>query len=113
MSECALLDSFWGATGFFNIMMQRFYFAFAAALLHKVVLSMQNDEVHGVKKIPCSISIQHLDCKGVLNQHICIQPTVHVSSILSNYQLTRISDFNFCIYVCFLPRNIYVRICIF
>ena len=50
MSECALLDSFWGATGFFNIMMQRFYFAFAAALLHKVVLLMQNIEVHGVKK---------------------------------------------------------------
>ena len=40
MSECALLDSFWGATGFFNIVMQRF----AAALLHKVVLSMQNNE---------------------------------------------------------------------
>ena len=34
----------WGATGFFNAMMQKFYFVFAAALLHKVdlvMLSMQ------------------------------------------------------------------------
>ena len=39
-----ILDSFWGATGFFNAMMQKFYFVFAAALLHKVdlvMLSMQ------------------------------------------------------------------------
>ena len=45
------LDSFWGATGFFNVMMQKFYFVFAAALLHKVdlvILSMQKNEVHGV-----------------------------------------------------------------
>ena len=38
------LDSFWGATGFFNVMMQKLYFMFAAAMLHKVdlvMLSMQ------------------------------------------------------------------------
>ena len=36
--------SFWGATGFFNVMMQKFYFVFTAALLRKVdlvMLSMQ------------------------------------------------------------------------
>ena len=38
------LGLFWGATGFFNVMMQKFYLVFAAALLHKVdlvMLSMQ------------------------------------------------------------------------
>ena len=33
------LDSFFGATGLFNIMMQKFYFVFAA-VLHKVDLAM-------------------------------------------------------------------------
>ena len=33
------LDSFWGATGFFNVMMQQVFcfFVFAAALLHKAL----------------------------------------------------------------------------
>ena len=34
------LDSFWGGTGSFNVMMQKFVFVFAAALLHKVDLAM-------------------------------------------------------------------------
>ena len=34
------LDSFWGAPGFFNVMMQKYYCVFAAALLHKVDLVM-------------------------------------------------------------------------
>ena len=46
MGECTqiFLDSVLGATGFFNVMMQKFCFVFAAALLHKVdlvMLSMQ------------------------------------------------------------------------
>ena len=42
MGECTteFLDSFSGAIGFFNVMMQNFYFVFAAALLHKVDLVM-------------------------------------------------------------------------
>ena len=34
------LDSFLEAIGFFNVMMQNFYFLFAAAWLHKVDLVM-------------------------------------------------------------------------
>ena len=47
------LDSFWGAKGFFNVMMSNMYFVFAAALLHKVDLlmfSMQKNEGHSVLK---------------------------------------------------------------
>ena len=29
------LSWFWGTTGFFNVMMQKSYFVFSAALLHK------------------------------------------------------------------------------
>ena len=42
-------DSFWGTTVFFNVMMQKFYFAFAAVLLQKVGSVIDaKDEVHGV-----------------------------------------------------------------
>jgi len=46
MGECTriFLDSFWGATGFFNVVMGNFSCVFDAALLHKVdlvMLSMQ------------------------------------------------------------------------
>ena len=57
------LDPFWGATGFFNVMMQ-FFFVFAAAVLHKVDLvmsSMQKMKFRAYKKIPYSISIQNQD----------------------------------------------------
>ena len=42
MGDCTqiFLDSFRGETGFFNVMMQKTYFAFAAALLYKVDLVM-------------------------------------------------------------------------
>ena len=47
------LDSFWGLTGFFNVMMQQFFSVLAAALLHKSrpcdVIDAKN-EVHGVIK---------------------------------------------------------------
>ena len=84
-----ILDSFWGATVFFSVCMQTFYFVFAAALLLKldlVMLSMQN-EIHGViiKGFPILFPSSAWIRKGVLNQHIGIQPTVHVSSIVSNY----------------------------
>ena len=38
------LDSFWGETGFFNVIMQKSHFVLAASLLHNVdlvMLSMQ------------------------------------------------------------------------
>ena len=35
-----ILDSFWGATGFSNVVMQKIYFMFASTLLHKVDLVM-------------------------------------------------------------------------
>ena len=47
------LDLFGG----FNVMMQKFYFVFAAALLHKVdlvMLSMQKMKFTGEKRIPFS-----------------------------------------------------------
>ena len=59
-----LLDSLWGAASFFNVMMQRFYFVFAAALLQKedlVMLSMQKMKFTVYEKIAYSISLQHLD----------------------------------------------------
>ena len=59
-----LLDALWGAASFFNVMMQRFYFLFAAALLQKedlVMLSMQKMKFTVYEKIPYSISLQHLD----------------------------------------------------
>ena len=34
------VDLLWGALSFFNVMMQKFYFVFAAVLLHKVDLVM-------------------------------------------------------------------------
>ena len=81
------LDSFFGATGLFNIMMQKFYFVFAA-VLHKVdlaMLSMQKNEVHCViKTIPVVFPSSTWIRKGVLNQHIGTQPTVHVSSLVSS-----------------------------
>ena len=54
---CAdFLDLFWGATGFFNVMMQNLYFVVGAALLHKVdrvMLSMfKKSEVHSVITCP-------------------------------------------------------------
>ena len=59
--ECThnFLDLFGG----FNVMMQKFYFVFAAALLHKVdlvMLSMQKMKFTGKKRFPF-LSIQHLD----------------------------------------------------
>ncbi len=82
-----ILDSFWGATGFFNAMMQKFYFVFAAALLPKVdlvMLSMQKMKFTAFKRFPILFPSSAQIRKGVLNQHIGIKPKVHVSSILSS-----------------------------